>query len=338
MRAMSSDQPATLKGIADACGVSMTTVSKILRGVYKGNTPKGRASVEAVTALAKRMGYIANGSARRLRDGRHRAVVVLTPVDHTGHPPHTTAEYIAGLANVLGAGRYALAFHTYLRGSSDQALGRLTDRNFDGVVVLDESSPEIDRFLAGIGVPAIYINVEPARGRLTLHRDERAAGERVVEVLAGMGYRRIHLVGGQSGPRHFSGRLRLAGVERAVAATRLACSTTPLESWNGGFDAAIAAARIPADTVVLALDAAVAIRLLRCLPAEQPLACCDDSHLFLNAVPGLTRATFDRASLARVAAEYLLQRIEDASAKLDFVAMVPGVHVGNSTPSQLARH
>lgn len=330
---MASAQPATLKAIAEACGVSMTTVSKILRGVYKGNTPKGRASVEAVTTLARRLGYIANGSARRLRDGRQRAVVVLTPVDHNGHPEYLTFEYIAGLAGVLGAARYALAIHTYQRGSSDQALGRLTDRSFDGVVVLDMSSPEIDRFIAGAGIPAVYVNVEPARGRHTLNRDELAAGERVTEVLAGLGYRRLHVVGGTDGSRHYSMRQRLLGVERAAAAARLALTRTPLESWEGGFDDAIVAARIPADTAVLALGASIVLRLLHCLPPAQPLASCDDAHLFLGCVPGLTRATFDRASLGRVAAEHILRLIEAPQTRFDNRPMVPGVHVGSSTPS-----
>ena len=83
---MSEHEPATLHRVAAAAGLSVTTVSKILRGSYKGNTKKGKARVAAVSELAQRLGYIANGSARRLRDGRHRAIAVLVPTDKEGQP------------------------------------------------------------------------------------------------------------------------------------------------------------------------------------------------------------------------------------------------------------
>lgn len=335
---MSLKAPATLRLIADQCGVSMTTVSKILRGKYKGNTPKGRKSVEAVTDLARKMGYIANGSARRLRDGRHRAIVVLTPVDPTGHPAFFTFEYITGIATVLGRERYAVSLSTYPSQQSDLAVGRLSDRNFDAAVVLEETSPELDRFLAAAAIPAVHVNVEPARGRRSLVRDEYGAAKSLVELLAGIGYRRLHVVG--SSPRfggHFSLAARLKGVRDAVAATGMAMGTSEVEVWESGFEAAIAAARLTPDTVVVSLGAAACLRLMRCLPPNQPVASCDDAHAFINLAPGLTRATFDRAALGRAAAEHLLARLDDPDAPLTTSVFGSSVHLGGSTPPLFGR-
>lgn len=332
---MSRSAPASLRLIADQCGVSMTTVSKILRGKYKGNTPKGRKSVEAVTTLAKKMGYIANGSARRLRDGKHRAIVVLAPVDPSGHPAYFTFEYITGIAAILSRARYALSLSTYPSSQVDLAVGRLSDRNFDAAIILEESSAELERFLAAAAIPCVHVNVEPARGRRTLCRDEYAAARGLVELLAGLGYRKLHVVGGLSGDGvHFSLLRRQAGMRDGVADAGMTMSVTGAKVWEGGFEAAIAAARIPADAVVLALDSAVALRLMRCLPPNQPMACCDDAHIFVNIAPGLTRAAFDRASLGRSAAEYLLRRIDDPDATLDTTPVLNGIQVGSSTPAR----
>jgi LacI family transcriptional regulator len=335
---MSSHAPATLRLIADQCGVSMTTVSKILRGKYKGNTPKGKKSVESVTTLAKKMGYIANGSARRLRDGKHRAIVVLTPVDPSGHPAFFTFEYITGIASILSRARYALSLSTYPSSQSDLAVGRLSDRNFDAAIVLEETSPELDRFLSAAAIPSVHVNIAPARGRRTLCRDEYAAGRGLVELLAGLGYRKLHVVGSLIGPgAHFSLLQRQAGITDAVAATGMHVTSSDIEVWDGGFETVIMAARIPADAVVLTLSSATVLRLMRCLPSSQPIACCDDAHLFINLAPGLTRATFDRASLGRTAAEYLLRRIDNPSATLDATPVRSGIQVGNSTPAIMGR-
>lgn len=330
---MSTKAPATLRLIAEQCGVSMTTVSKILRGKYKGNTPKGRASVDAVTSLARKMGYIANGSARRLRDGRHRAILVLASADNLGHPAFFTMEYVTGIASVLNRERYALSLSTYPDRQSDLAVGRLSDRNFDGAIVLDQSSPELDRFLQAAAIPAVYINVEPARGRRSLCRDEYAAARSLVELVAGLGYRHLHVVGRQLGAdMHYSGSQRQSGIRDAAAAAGLTLTASDVEDWDGGFEETLAAAKIPTDAVVIGLGAATALRLMRCLPPEQPLACCDDAHLFACTAPKLTRATFDRASLGRTAAEYLLRRLDQPDARLDTTPSFHGVRLGASTP------
>lgn len=335
---MSEHSPATLRLIAEQSGVSMTTVSKILRGKYKGNTPKGKASVEAVSALARKVGYIANGSASRLRDGRHRAIVALAPVDPYGHPSMHTFEYITGIAMMLNRTRYALSLHTYPGSQPELAIGRLSDRNFDAAIVLEDTSLELDRFMVAASIPAVHINIEPARGRFSLVRDEYHAARELVELIAGLGYRRIHLVGTVADPhQHFSNRLRHAGIADAVAATQLTVTFSEVESWTTNFETVLATARIPADTMVVAMNASNAIRAMRCLPYGQPLACCDDSHLFSTMLPGLTRATFDRASLARTAVEYLLKRIEDPTATLDMTPVREPLQVGTSTPSVFAK-
>jgi LacI family transcriptional regulator len=63
----------TLKEIARAAGVHITTVAAVLNGV-EGNTRVGSATRERVTEVAQRLGYVRNESARRLRTGKSNMV------------------------------------------------------------------------------------------------------------------------------------------------------------------------------------------------------------------------------------------------------------------------
>lgn len=329
---MGDQEPATLMQIAAEAGLSVTTVSKILRGSYKGNTRKGRSRVAVVSELAQRLGYIANGAARRLRDGRHRAVAVLVPTDPFGHPETISSEYITGIAASLRASLHTILIHTYPREQTDIAVRLLHDRNFDAVAVLEDCSPELDRFLANAAIPAVHLNVPAAPGRVVMVRDEYAAARSVVEVVTGLGYRRFLVLGGRSG--HFSYPLRADGIRDAAQAAGATCTYCDLPSWDGRFRAAVEGAGLDPGTVVLCTDSSTVLRSLRWLPPRQPIACCDDAHLFIHAMPWLTRARFDRAQLGRRAADILLQRLNDPQAALpDLTPLAGPVLVGDSTPA-----
>jgi len=64
---------ATLKQVAAATGVHITTVAAVLNG-GGGNTRVGQSTRERVTEAAQRLGYVRNESARRLRTGKSSTV------------------------------------------------------------------------------------------------------------------------------------------------------------------------------------------------------------------------------------------------------------------------
>jgi len=63
----------TLKQVANAAGVHLTTASAVLNS-SKGNTRVGEAACKRVWKVAKELGYVRNESARRLRTGESNAV------------------------------------------------------------------------------------------------------------------------------------------------------------------------------------------------------------------------------------------------------------------------
>ncbi len=330
---MPTSDPITLRHLAIACGMSVAGVSKILRGAYKANTPKGKKRVEEVTALAQRMGYIANGSARRLRTGRHQAMAVLVPADPEGHPECISFEFINGIASALSSADYTLSLLTYPRTDPALAVARLVDRNVDAVLVLEQSSLDLEHFLARASIPALYLNVEPKPGLTTVCRNEYAAARSVMEITIGLGYRHIIVAGGWSSKGHFSYLQRAAGIVDAIAANPgITCIYSGVATWAGGFEDSIIATKPDSRSLVLAIDATTALRLPNCLPPRQPIASCDDSHLFIGLAPWLTRACFDRAAMGRQAGEQLLQHVQDRSLPLHSAMVASRVMVGESTP------
>lgn len=334
---MDSDVPATLRHIAEQAGLSVTTVSKILRGQYKGNTPKGRQRVATVSELAQRSGYLANASARRLRSGRHRSVAVLMPTDVHGHPGSTSFEYTVGITEVLKTVGYSLSLHTYYWGRPESIPVSLADRAFDGVIVLEHVPPELDAFLDAARLPAVYVNTEAKPQRTVLQRDEYAAARSVVEVVVGLGYRSFFVIGNRE-TQHFSHALRSRGVEDAVAAAGATCTFNDRANWRSDFRESVERSELAANTVVLGLDASTLIAGMRFFGPQQPLACCDDSHRFADGMSWLTRARFDRALLGRRAAELLLKRLSGDEVPIDVPPVRPEVVVGDSTPAITTRH
>jgi DNA-binding LacI/PurR family transcriptional regulator len=335
---MADSDPVTLRRLAAECGMSPSAVSKILRKAYKGNTPKGRRRVEEVTSLARKLGYMASGPARRLRSGRTHAIAILTPVDSFGHPEHASFEFINGGAGALAAAGYGLSLLNISREDEGAALNALTDRSVDGVIVLEQSSPALERFLAQASLPAVYLNVEPKPGLPTITRDEYASARSVMEITIGLGYRRFIIAGGPAGAAaHFSHRQRAAAIADVGAANP---SVTLLyngePSWYASFERSIAALAPDADTLVMAVDAAAALRLPYSLPPNQPMACCDDTHQFASLAPWMTRACFDRSDMGRRAADLLLRHLGDPSSPLVPLVIEGRVLVGKSTPTRSA--
>ena len=66
----------TIRDVAEAAGVSLTTVSYVLSGRPGGNTRISQATQDRVHAAAGQLGYVPNRAARGMRRGRTEIVAV----------------------------------------------------------------------------------------------------------------------------------------------------------------------------------------------------------------------------------------------------------------------
>ena len=190
---MTSRQPrVSIKDVANAAGVSITTVSHALSG--KGRLPER--TRERVRAVAAELGYTPHPAARSLASGR--TGLVATVVSLPGNAPlaFTEIDYYAQLMN--GATRTAiergLALVLAPSTAGPKTWGVLP---LDGVIVIDpaDGDPTVD-MLRRRGVPIVFVGRDPngSAGDLVVQNDRRAATRTVLEHLAAAGADRIGLL------------------------------------------------------------------------------------------------------------------------------------------------
>ncbi|GAA3342153.1 LacI family DNA-binding transcriptional regulator [Amorphoplanes nipponensis] len=200
----------TIAVIADAAGVSVPTVSRVLNG----RADVSAATRERVEQLLREQGY-------RRRNSRQpgRAQVLDLVFDELDSP--WAVELIRGVADVAhaaGAGTVVSAVHW------DETATRLWLRNLrsracDGVIfVLSQVSAPLHTQLRRLHIPVVV--VDPAGGAAadvaTVGATNWAGGLSATEHLLGLGHRRIGLI---AGPRTLAcSRARLDGYRAALSA------------------------------------------------------------------------------------------------------------------------
>jgi DNA-binding LacI/PurR family transcriptional regulator len=337
------DRAVGLKEVAELAGVSMRTVSNVVRG-----TGRASASTRArVQRAVDELGYRPNAAARGLRTGRSGVLSLAVP--------GLNVPYFAELADIVMReaalhGCTVLVECTEGRPETELriALGH-GDQLVDGVILsplaLDqeavaEAAEHAPLVLLGERVhdlPCTHVMID----------NERAAREATQHLLA-LGRRRVAVIGRQQSPHAETSRVRMTGYRAALEAAghEYDEALAPQVTWYGRADGAAAmtsllglgsepgpesesesepglglglglgrAGRRP-DAVfcfadVLAEGAMHAVREagLR-IPEDVAFVGFDDLDQASYAAPPLTTVAPDKQELARLAVEALLDRIE----------------------------
>lgn len=197
-----------LKDIAEACGVSVATVSRALNGLTNEN--KERTSF--ICQTAKEMGYYPNAAARTLKTSRSSNIGILYE-DRMNH------EYFSSLLDDLRTCADARGYDLTLigQGRGEEAgnyYEHVRRRNLDGVVVIqaDFDSANVIR-LASSDMPSVVID-HVYEGCDCVSSDNRASMERIVRYVYGHGHRNIACITGQPGAVE---KERLAGYYKVCA-------------------------------------------------------------------------------------------------------------------------
>jgi LacI family transcriptional regulator len=148
----------SLKDIAEECGVSISTVSKVLNN----QKDVGAETQKRVKRAAKEMGYFPNSAARALKTRRSYNLGILFK-DEGGSG--LTHEYFSGVldgimmqAGILGYDITFINNHQHKRRMSYYE--HCCYRNFDGVVVACEDfrNPEVTELLSNNQIPVLTID------------------------------------------------------------------------------------------------------------------------------------------------------------------------------------
>ncbi len=200
----------TLRTVAEAAGVSVSTVSRALQG-----SPQISVATRAmIDETAGRLGYRPNRAASTLRSKRSQLIglVMSNLVNETFH---TIAEVVQ---RSLAAEGYQLILSTTQAdpGTEESLLLTLADHGVDGVIVIGsgQSAATTNDFLArGIAVVNVIRSSRDSAAPTVLAGDRDGAFE-ATEHLASVGHRRIGYIGGHEGAD--SGRERYRGYVEAL--------------------------------------------------------------------------------------------------------------------------
>lgn len=212
----------TLRDVAEAAGVSIMAVSKVLHG--RGATVRvGAETAERIRRVAGELRYQPNHIARSLRSRQTQTVgVVLQHFDGISDQNPYYPHVFNGLIRALFPAGYTLAICPKLVQRSDE--GVISDGRFDGILwCRPDFTEDSVQGLRHSRIPVVMMHAPPgsAPGVPTFCANNEGAMRQVVEHLAGLGHRRIGFVIDPVNAPTAEGRDRAAAFESAIAAAGL---------------------------------------------------------------------------------------------------------------------
>jgi DNA-binding LacI/PurR family transcriptional regulator len=254
-----SENIVRLKDVAEACGVSVATVSRALNGLSDENKEK----TFFICQTARDMGYYPNAAARTLKTSRSNNIGILYE-DRMNH------EYFSSLIDALRKCAEERGYDlTFIRRSEettrDSYYEHAQRRNLDGVIVLqaDFDSAGVIR-LATSNIPTVIVD-HVYEGCDCVSSDNRASMEQIVHRVREAGHQRVALIQGQRGA---VSQERLAGFYKGCAENGI---------------------RVPVNYVVESRfhdpdSCALEIKKLLALPEKPTCILCPDDYSCLGAL------------------------------------------------------
>jgi len=197
----------TIKEVAEAAGVSMQTVSRVINNVsYVSDETRQR-----VEDIIERLGYRPSTLARSLSQRRSYTLGVVTfGLKYIG--PSRTLNGIADKADELGYMLLMKKMDDFGAGFIDEAIDSLLSRHVDGIIwdvpEHDENQAWADE-IKGIPVPIIFMSMEGKPGFSVVSLDSYLGAQMATQHLIEQGCRNIgHISGGLA---WWEARLRLQG-------------------------------------------------------------------------------------------------------------------------------
>lgn len=303
----------TIDDIAEALGVSKTTVSRAISG-------KGRISKETtdrVRAYIEKYNYKPNVYAQGLAKQCTRNIGVIWPSDTEAETLPFFQKCLLGINRVTAQEGYDLLL-TITNGSENEteAIRRIVENHkVDGIILTRTlvKDPAAD-YLQGAGIPFVSIGNCEDPQRICVDNENELACIALTKRLLDMGIDRLALIGGPFG--HVISRTRLRGFQKGFEAAGR--SPDPNLIYMGvrcaeEVEQAVLQLTKRGAEVIIGMDDCITGEILSvchrngiAVPEQLRLASFYDSTLLEHAVPAVTSIQFDDAALGAVAAQTLL--------------------------------
>ena len=314
------------KDVADAAGVSRTTVSFVLNAVPGKTIPEEtrRRILEAAATL----GYEPDEEAARLAKSSRRVVALAVRHSSSIYSDAYILRLIEGMAPVLNRRRCGFVLvpcPSTVPGPGIVTLVR--EAGADGVVITNALEDDAGvPALAEAGIPSLVIGTVKAEA-WQLDIDNEEAAMATASYLASLGHRRIGMI--VHAPAAYSAAAaRLSGFRKAMAAAGLPESDCPVrwadfseESGRSAMASLLSLARPP--SAVFAGNDAVAYGAMQAareaglsIPRDISIAGFDDDFPSRYVHPALTSMTLPASALGERAAGMIMDLMEGRKPEL----------------------
>ena len=317
---------ATMRDIAEAVGVSMTTVSNVVHGNLERVSPQ---TVARIREAIEQMHYVPNMSARALVSNSSRIIAYVDT--HSPQETYAGNGFAGGLLSGLESVVTDHGYFLMLRRGTDEAVLRLMLNNWnpDGVIFKDCVPLSLVQFVRKLGKPCVTINTYlDAPDLIQVHADDRRGGRIATEHLLALGHGEILFIGAvhrgfMNNDQRYMGHcdaLRAAGIEPREE--NLITSLHPCAAERGialGLRLAQQVRRRRFTGICVSGDqyAAAVLAGLReggaRVPEEVSVVGFDDADVARMCYPPLTTIRQDGIRKGRLAAEALFELIEGRS-------------------------
>jgi len=319
-------RPATMQDIADAIGVSQSTVSRVLAGAEMP-VPISPSTRQQVLDMARQMHYRPNPLARGLRGARTMLLGVIVR--------EITDPFFAGAIDAISVEASRHGYNVVLghaHGRTDEAIALravLETRHCDAILLVGDTSDQPllleDLHEANITVVGMWQGSAALPGISTVNVDNRLGIRRLIDHLVGLGHRSFGFIGGSFS---FAGGRPLGDIRERKLAFRESLAEHGIEAppeycrdaknnFAGGvseFEALMALPNPPtavlASTDVLAIGALrAAHRLGLSVPGDVSVVGFDDLPLAEHTTPPLTTVRHPISEMAAVAVQAAIGQV-----------------------------
>lgn len=312
---VSSQRIVTIREVAKAAGVSLSSVSRALNG---GKNVSAKVARD-VSAAANRLGYQPDFVARGLRTRSTGMVGCL--VSDVANPLNATIVRAAE-ACLRDAGYMLVVASTANDPARERtAAGEFRGRRLDGMLVApaSDANDKTWRELMAGGTPVVIVDRDPLDEDPAVLVDHRAGAKAATRYLIGLGHRRIALLTADARMR--PSRERIAGFHEAFdesgldpAGAQLCIQASPMDFAHADTLALLRSEARP--TAIIALGTRILAGTLRAardsglsVPEDLSVLSVGDTDLAAAHTPAITALRWSLEDVGRAAAELLLQRL-----------------------------
>lgn len=336
-----TNEQTTLRDLSEELGVSLTTISRALRG-KQGMSEETR---ERIKAAAARRGYVSNKAGASLSTGRVFSIGYVIPGEDNGPNGLLQADVMRGMLDELTPRGYSLNVYSqdFFQGSGTSMLDAARQLRVDALAVTIEHDEPVAPPAHELPFPLVVINrsVDGLQANFVL-ADEERGGVLATSHLAQAGHTRIGHIGG---PKHHAALARrLKGYNAALQAVGIARDADLVVhaseiSWPGGYAACkkLFETADPQPTALFCGSDILAFGALKYLeeqalrvPDDVAVSSFDDSMFAEMTDPALTSVRKQRHSMGLEAARLLLGKIDGRVVPSEVVLPVELIVRGSS--------